>query len=130
MSKLSTKDVRPTRMSVLMFRKSKPTVESKISTRQIRVEGSLLFAKMEYLQLVVAVLEKPSQAREDLMSQDDHSAFLVEGTAPPTQAAAGNPLESGDAPGNAACRGEGCKVSIAVGDSRRSGSSERRLMDL
>jgi hypothetical protein len=99
------------------------------NTRRV-ILRSLLFAKTEYLQLVVAVLGKPSQARADLMSQDDHSAYLVEGTAPPTQAAVGNPLESEDAPGNAACRGEGCKVSIAAGDSRRSGSSERRLMDL
>jgi hypothetical protein len=99
-------------------------------TREKRVEIGLLDEKVEYLQLVVAVLEKPSQARADLTWQDDHSAYLAEGTAPPTQVAVGSPLEFGDVPGNAACRGEGCRVNTAAGDSRRSGSSERRLMDL
>ena len=80
------------------------------------------------LLLVVAVRERPWQAQEDQRMQDDRSAFPVEGTDLPIQVATGR-SGSEDAQGNAACRGEVCRASIAAGASRL-GSSRRRLMDL
>jgi len=60
--------------------------------------------------------------------QDAHSACLAEGTAQPIQVAT-RILGSEGARDSAACRGEECMASIAVGENR-SGSSQRRLMDL
>jgi hypothetical protein len=83
------------------------------------------------LRLVVAGPGKPLQAQAGLKLQGDHSASLVEEhNGLPTQVAGGNPLEFGAALDNAACRGEVCKASIAVGDLGKSDWSGRRLMDL
>jgi hypothetical protein len=82
------------------------------------------------LRLVVAGLEKPLQGQAALMLQGAHSASLVEHNGLPTQVAGDNPLEFGAALDNAACRGEVCKASIAVGDLGKSDWSGRRLMDL
>jgi len=62
-----------------------------------------------------------------LKMQDAHSACLAEGTAQPIQVAT-RILGSEGALDSAACRGEECMASIAVGENR-SGSSQRRLMD-
>jgi hypothetical protein len=69
------------------------------------------------------------QVRADLKWQDAHSACLAEGNGLPIQVAKGSPWEFEAALDNAACRGEGCKASIAADGLRMSGSSAQRLMD-
>jgi hypothetical protein len=87
-------------------------------------------AKLGYLQWAVAELGRPLQAQAALKSQDAHNACLAEGSGLPTQVAKGIPWEFEAALGNAACRGEVCKASIAAGGLHKLGSSARRLMDL
>jgi len=96
--------------------------QEKASTRLPEWDGQ------EHLPLEDAVQAIPLQVLADLMSQDDHSAYLAEGTAQPTRVAT-HTLGSEDDPGSAACHGVECKASTVVGESR-SGSSRRRLMDL
>jgi hypothetical protein len=78
---------------------------------------------------VVAGLERPLQARAGLKSQGAHIAYPAGGNGLPIQVAKGSPWEFEAALDNAACRGEGCKASIAADGLRMSGSSARRLMD-
>lgn len=80
------------------------------------------------LQLVVFGRVIPLLVLEGPTKLGDHSACQAERIVQPTQDET-HTLASAGVLGNAACRGGGCRASIAAGEGRL-GSSEQQSMDL